>query len=230
MLTIQDVYPVFGEGTKKILRKVQKINRPSAANVSSPHFLLCLIILPSFFLCLFILPHFFLHLREVAMKLWTTCGREVPSTSFFFIPSFPSLLLFKKCSPSLTNGQIGWTPLLAYCQFILGYNFIFGLLCEDGWSGFTKLVIHNCKAVPLIHKMCDPDHPLSEVRSSTSWRDCSRWSSSWSLIIQHPEAISLLLRFMFAPPTLQWQNMCCPTSRAPNQVLSPLQECAAHII
>ena len=38
MLTIQDVYPVFGEGTKKILRKVLKMKRPLAANISSPHF------------------------------------------------------------------------------------------------------------------------------------------------------------------------------------------------
>ena len=97
MLTIQDVYPVFGEVTKKILKKVLKMKRPTAANVSSHHF---------FFVCLYSLK-FFLDIREVVMKLWTTWGREVPSTSFFFL--HPPLLLVKKCSPSLTNGQKGWT-------------------------------------------------------------------------------------------------------------------------
>ena len=106
-----------------------------------------------------------------------------------------------------------------------------GLLCEAGWSGFTKLVIHNCKAVPLIHKMRDPDHPLSEVR----------WSSIVKRVIQIIHFVKRLLQMIFflksydpasgshiiiaqiyvCPPTLQWQNMCCPTSRAPNQVLSP---------
>ena len=77
---------------------------------------------------------------------------------------------------------------MAYFQLILGLmTSFFGLLCEAGWSGFTKLVIHNCKAVPLIHKMRDPDHPLSEVR----------WSSIVKRVIQIIHFVKRLLQMIF---------------------------------
>ena len=68
------------------------------------------------------------------------------------------------------------------------------------------------------------------IRSSALWRDWSGWSASWSLMIQLPEALSLMLRFLFASPPLQWQKCVAPLQRTKISVMPPHQECAACII
>ena len=59
-------------------------------------------------------------------------------------------------------------------------------------------------------KSDDPTYPSEGSRSSALWRDWSRWSASWSLMIQFPEALLLMLRFLFASPPLQWQKNVLP--------------------
>ena len=120
---------------------------------------------------------------------------------------------------------------LAYWQFILGLmTSFFGLLCEAGWSGFTKLVIHNCKAVPPICKMCDPDHPLSEVR----------WSSIVKRVIQIIHFVKRLLQMIFFLKSYDPASgshiiiaqiyVCPPHSSMTKHVLPHLQSTKSSVI
>ena len=65
--------------------------------------------------------------------------------------------------------EVGQVPIwIGYWQFIFGVmTSIYGLLCEAGWSGFTKLVIQNCQALLTVGKMRDPNECLLEVRWSS---------------------------------------------------------------
>jgi len=113
------------------------------------------------------------------MKLWTTCGREVTSTSLIFL--CPPLLLVKKCSPSLSNGQKGLTPSwpTTNSYWDLWLHFLGCFVKLDGLASqrwlsitakqflrFVKCVIQIIPFLKSDDPACeasDPDHPFCEV-------------------------------------------------------------------